>query len=106
MIIPVEQGGEEEPEVESAWGARDHMLPSSDSTSVQHITPPTASSQMLPATAHETFPPGANKNSLPYGQPTVPSQTQDVELRRSSRSTRGKTTRFKDCMTGEDLEAL
>lgn len=106
MIIPIEQGGEEGPDVESAWGARDHMLPSSDSTSLQHITPPTASSQMLPATAQEGLPPDANDYSLPNGQTTAPSQTQDVELRRSSRSTRGRTTRFKDCVTGEDLEAL
>ena len=38
--------------------------------------------------------------------PTVPGQTQDVGLRRSSRANKGKTTRFRDCVTGEELEAL
>ena len=46
------------------------------------------------------------ERSLVNVPPTEPGQTQDVGLRRSSRANKGKTTRFKDCVTGEELEAL
>ena len=87
-------------DIESDWGARDHVLPSSDSIS------PTDSSQMLQSTDREPILPKSQVHSQPSVQPVAPSQTQGVGLRRSSRSTRGKTTRFDDCVTGEELEAL
>ena len=100
MIVPVEQRDEKDRDIESAWGTRDHVLPSSDSIS------PTDSSQMLPATDREPIFTKSQDHSQPSVQPTIPSQTQGVGLRRSSRSTKGKTTRFDDCVTGEELEAL
>ena len=99
------------------------MLPSSDSTNARRIISPTDSSQLVPADAgHETrrsLSPGLRddvqgvnpagqigERSLVNVQPTVPGQTQDVGLRRSSRANKGKTTKFRDCVTGEELEAL
>ena len=76
------------------------MLPSSDSIS------PTDSSQMLPSTDRETILPESRDLSQASAQPVAPSQTQGVGLRRSSRSTKGKTTRFDDYVIGEELEAL
>ena len=78
----------------------DHVLPSSDSTS------PIDSSHMLPSTDREAILSKSQDHSQARVQPLAPSQTQGVSLRRSSRSTRGKTTRFDDCVTGEELESL
>ena len=100
MIVPVEQRDEKDKDAESAWGARDHVLPSSDSTS------PTDSSQMLPLTSQEPILSKSQDHSKASVQPLASSQSQGVSLRRSSRSTKGKTTRFDDCITGEEMEAL
>ena len=100
MIVPAEQWDERGRDIESAWGARDQVLPSSDSIF------PTDRSQVLPVTDQEPTPHLSQDYDQPSVQPAVPNQTQSIGLRRSSRSTRGKTTRFDDCVTGEELEAL
>ena len=123
LVVSEEHCRDKEPDVESAWGAGEYVLPSSDSTNARRIISPTDSSQMVPAEAgHETrrsLSPGLRddvqgvnpagqigERSLVNVQPTVPGQTQDVGLRRSSRANKGKTTKFRDCVTGEELEAL
>ena len=57
---------------------------------------------MLPPTDQEPILP----ESQDHSQARASSQTQGVGLRRSSRSTKGKTTRFDDYAIGEELEAL
>ena len=123
LVVSEEHCRDKEPDVESAWGAGEYVLPSSDSTNARRIISPTDSSQTVPADAgHETrrsLSPGLRddvqgvnpagqigERSLVNVQPTVPGQTQDVGLRRSSRANKGKTTKFRDCVTGEELEAL
>ena len=100
MIVPVEHQYAKDKDTESAWGARDHVLPSSDSTF------PTDNSQMLPLIGREPTLSKSQDHSQTSVQPLASSQTQGVGLRRSWRSTRGKTTRFDDCVTGEELESL
>ena len=123
LLVTDGQGVEKEQELESAWGAREHVLPSSDSTYTKCNGPPMTGAQGLPAyLGHgtpEIFSPGMNEGSQqlavdgePGGrslvgvQPAMPGQAQDAGLRRSSRTNRGKTSRFKDCVTGKELETL
>ena len=103
-----------ERELDSAWGARGHVTQSADS----NIGPGEGHTDTVPGTQDDTAQDsqydsqGVNPDNSPGGrgfeieQPDVSSHPQNVGLRRSSRAGKGRTSRFRDCITGSELDEI
>ena len=114
IIVPVSQDVEPEFELESAWGAKGHVTSSADpNTSLgdgQTIAAP--GSQDIPSPVVMGDSHGTEMDSslggrgIDTGQLDMSCQEQSVGLRRSVRANKGKTSQFKDCITGSELESI
>ena len=126
LIVPEDNNTNvNEKEPESAWGARRIISPLPDSVSDRRGFKPNATDnarRIPPSDATENvqllpnldvnvdrrivIPNASESNSRTVNiRPTVTPQ-ESVGLRRSSRVNEGTTSRFKDYITGDDMEAL
>ena len=114
VIFPVSQDMEPDFELESAWGAKGHVTSSADpNTSLgegQTIVAPGSqdiSSPMGKGDRHGMeMDSGLGGRGIDTGQLDMSRQEQSVGLHRSVRANKGKTSWFKDCVIGSELESI
>ena len=103
--------------LDSAWGARGHVTQSADSNTgpgggLTDVVPGTQDTTSLDGKGDGHDSHGVDLDSSLRGrgfetvQSDISSQSQNVGLCRSTRASKGKTSRYKDCITGSELDEI
>lgn len=112
--VPHRQDMEMECELDSAWGARGQSADSNTGPggALTDVVPGTQDTTSLDGKGDSHDSHGVDLDSSLGGrgletvQSDTSSQSQNVGLRRSTQASKGKTSQYKDCITGSELDEI